>query len=83
MSASGPEAGRVNDQTIGLSGVSDTQEPKYRVRARHTASTVTVYQAYRPEIGLPAARAGRFPATWKRDRMTWVIKPCRQTIGRC
>ncbi|WP_338494459.1 DUF4291 domain-containing protein [Streptomyces sp. SJL17-4] len=49
-------------------------EPKYRIRALHTDRTVTVYQAYRPEIGLPAAREGRFPATWKRDRMTW-IKP--------
>ncbi|WP_031511390.1 DUF4291 domain-containing protein [Streptomyces megasporus] len=49
-------------------------EPKHRIRAVHTVSTVTVYQAYAPEIGLPAARDGRFPATWKRDRMTW-IKP--------
>ncbi|MER5964458.1 DUF4291 domain-containing protein [Streptomyces sp. NPDC002057] len=49
-------------------------EPKYRIRALHTARTVTVYQAYRPSIGLPAAREGRFPAAWKRDRMTW-IKP--------
>ncbi|MEE1825561.1 DUF4291 domain-containing protein [Streptomyces sp. BE20] len=47
-------------------------EPPYRIRAAHTASTVTVYQAYPPEIGLPAARDGRFPARWKRDRMTWV-----------
>jgi hypothetical protein len=49
-------------------------EPKHRIRALYTASTVTVYQAYRPQIGLPAARDGRFPAAWKRDRMTW-IKP--------
>lgn len=35
---------------------------------------MTVYQAYPPALGLPAARAGRFPAAWKRDRMTW-IKP--------
>ncbi|MFE6819119.1 DUF4291 domain-containing protein [Streptomyces sp. NPDC057677] len=49
-------------------------EPKYRIRALHTDRTVTVYQAYRPGIGLPAARDGRFPAAWKRDRMTW-IKP--------
>lgn len=42
----------------------------------HTDSTVTVYQAYAPEIGLPAAREGRFPAVWKRNRMTWIIKPC-------
>ncbi|MFJ4870900.1 DUF4291 domain-containing protein [Streptomyces sp. NPDC088757] len=50
------------------------EEPEYRIRALHTERTVTVYQAYAPAIGLPAAREGRFPATWKRDRMTW-IKP--------
>ncbi|MFB7027713.1 MULTISPECIES: DUF4291 domain-containing protein [unclassified Streptomyces] len=50
------------------------EEPKYRIRALHTERTVTVYQAYRPAIGLPAAREGRFPAAWKRERMTW-IKP--------
>ncbi|MFF2778083.1 DUF4291 domain-containing protein [Streptomyces sp. NPDC058052] len=49
-------------------------EPERRVRALHTPTTVTVYQAYPPGIGLPAARDGRFPAAWKRDRMTW-IKP--------
>lgn len=49
------------------------QEPRFRVRARHTESTLTVYQAYRPEIGRVAARAGRFPAAWKRDRMTWIF----------
>ncbi|HEX5569015.1 MAG TPA: DUF4291 family protein [Streptomyces sp.] len=50
-------------------------EPEYRIRAVHTASTVTVYQAYAPEIGLPAARDGRFPATWKRDRLTRITTP--------
>lgn len=48
--------------------------PRYQVRAVFTASTVTVYQAYTPEIGLAAAREGRFPVQWRRDRMTW-IKP--------
>lgn len=48
--------------------------PQREVRAAHTDATVTVYQAYAPEIGVPAAEAGRFPAAWKRDRMTW-IKP--------
>ncbi|GAB3652125.1 DUF4291 domain-containing protein [Actinocorallia lasiicapitis] len=38
------------------------------------ASTVTVYQAYPQAIGVPAARDGRFPESWQRDRMTW-IKP--------
>ncbi|WP_436760727.1 DUF4291 family protein [Streptosporangium sp. V21-05] len=50
------------------------EEPKHGIRAVHSASTITVYQAYAPEIGLPAAHHGRFPAAWKRDRMTW-IKP--------
>ncbi|MFG2113318.1 DUF4291 domain-containing protein [Streptomyces sp. NPDC048718] len=48
--------------------------PQHQIRAVHTDTTVTVYQAYTPAIGLPAARDGRFPAAWKRDRMTW-IKP--------
>jgi hypothetical protein len=50
------------------------EEPQPGIRALHTASTITVYQAYPPEIGVPAVRRGRFPAAWKRDRMTW-IKP--------
>lgn len=50
------------------------EEPLRRIRALHTASKITVYQAYSPEIGLPAARDGCFPAAWRRGRMTW-IKP--------
>ncbi|MET9364960.1 DUF4291 domain-containing protein [Streptomyces sp. NPDC006632] len=51
-----------------------TLPPRRRIRALHTASTITVYQAYAPALGLAAARDGRFPAAWKRERMTW-IKP--------
>ncbi|QFQ95827.1 DUF4291 domain-containing protein [Streptomyces phaeolivaceus] len=58
-------------------------EPRYRVRARHTADTVTVYQAYRPGIGGPAARHGRFPAAWKRDRMTWIKPSFLWMMYRC
>ncbi|MFB8128348.1 DUF4291 domain-containing protein [Streptomyces mirabilis] len=50
------------------------EEPHRGIRALHTASTITVYQAYAPEIGVTAVRDGRFPSTWLRDRMTW-IKP--------
>ncbi|MEU9098309.1 DUF4291 domain-containing protein [Streptomyces sp. NPDC048361] len=46
--------------------------PARQIRALHTASTITVYQAYACALGLPAAREGRFPAAWKRERMTWV-----------
>ncbi|MGW0700089.1 DUF4291 domain-containing protein [Streptomyces sp. NPDC002867] len=58
-------------------------ELKYRIRAIHTASTITVYQAYTPGIGLPAARAGRFPAAWKRDRMTWIKPSFLWMMYRC
>ncbi|MFC4898239.1 DUF4291 family protein [Streptosporangium amethystogenes subsp. fukuiense] len=59
------------------------EEPKRRIRAVYTASTVTVYQAYTPEIGLPAARYGRFPTAWKRDRMTWVKPSFLWMMYRC
>lgn len=64
----GGEAVPVNDQN----GRSVEREPKFRVRAQHTESTVTVYQAYRPEIGRAAALGGRFPSSWSRDR-TWSV----------
>jgi hypothetical protein len=51
------------------------QEPQRGIQAAYAESTITVYQAYSPKIGLPAVRQGRFPAGWKRDRMTWIIKP--------
>ncbi|MGW0931729.1 DUF4291 domain-containing protein [Streptomyces sp. NPDC002644] len=56
---------------------------RYQVRALYGAETVTVYQAYRPEIGLPAARDGRFPAAWKRDRMTWIKPSFLWMMYRC
>ena len=71
---------RAGAARVTLSGV---EEPKYRIRARHSASTVTVYQAYAPGIGGPAARSGRFPATWKRDRMTWIKPSFLWMMYRC
>ncbi|MEU2335958.1 DUF4291 family protein [Streptomyces sp. NPDC013172] len=51
------------------------------VRAEYTDSTVAVYQAYPQEIAEPALRAGTFVAPFKRDRMTWIIKPRSQTFA--
>ncbi|MEV4127237.1 DUF4291 domain-containing protein [Nocardia sp. NPDC049707] len=59
------------------------EEPQHRIRALHTASTVTVYQAYSPVIGRPAIRDGAFPATWKRDRMTWIKPSFLWMMYRC
>ncbi|NBE55088.1 DUF4291 domain-containing protein, partial [Streptomyces boluensis] len=39
--------------------------------------------AYSPAIGLPAARDGRFPAAWKRDRMTWIKPSFLWMMYRC
>lgn len=50
------------------------EQAQREIRALYTASTITVYQAYSPELGLPAVRKGRFPAAWKRDRMTWTMQ---------
>ncbi|WP_329293487.1 DUF4291 domain-containing protein [Streptomyces pseudovenezuelae] len=58
-------------------------EPHHRIRALHTDSTITVYQAYAPEIGLPAVQEGCFPAAWKRDRMTWIKPSFLWMMYRC
>ncbi|MFI7317302.1 DUF4291 domain-containing protein [Streptomyces venezuelae] len=55
----------------------------HRIRALHTDTTITVYQAYAPELGVPAARTGRFPAAWKRDRMTWIKPSFLWMMYRC
>ncbi len=54
-----------------------------QIRASHTATTVTVYQAYAPHLGLPAARDGRFPSVWKRERMTWIKPSFLWMMYRC
>ncbi len=67
----------------GTSTLGTVPEPKHEIRALYTAATVTVYQAYVPEIGLPAARDGRFPAAWKRERMTWIKPSFLWMMYRC
>ncbi|MFD0269832.1 DUF4291 domain-containing protein [Streptomyces sp. NPDC127106] len=57
--------------------------PHRQVRAAHTDTTITVYQAYAPHLGLPAARDGRFPAAWKRERMTWIKPSFLWMMYRC
>ncbi|MDL4813937.1 DUF4291 domain-containing protein [Actinomadura opuntiae] len=44
------------------------------IRALHDRDSITVYQAYAPEIGRPAAHHGTFVPPFSRTRMTW-IKP--------
>jgi hypothetical protein len=44
------------------------------IRAAYSDRTVRVYQAYPPEIALPALEAGQFVPPFSMGRMTW-IKP--------
>ena len=57
--------------------------PARQVRARYSADTITVYQAYPPEIALPALAAGRFVPPFKRDRMTWIKPSFLWMMYRC
>ncbi|MFB6987776.1 DUF4291 domain-containing protein [Streptomyces sp. NPDC056178] len=57
--------------------------PQHEIRAQYTDTTITVYQAYAPHIGGPAARDGRFPDVWKRDRMTWIKPSFLWMMYRC
>lgn len=45
-----------------------------QIRAAFDEHTITIYQAYRKEIALPAVRYQKFVLPFKMDRMTW-IKP--------
>lgn len=57
--------------------------PARQIRAVHTADSITVYQAYPPEIAQPSLAAGRFVAPFRRGRMTWVKPSFRWMMYRC
>lgn len=57
--------------------------PQRQVRGQFTDQTITLYQAYPPEIAEPAAAAGRFVAPFKRDRMTWIKPSFLWMMYRC
>ncbi|HSA50725.1 MAG TPA: DUF4291 domain-containing protein [Yinghuangia sp.] len=59
------------------------ETPRRRIRAVYTAETITVYQAYKPQIAIATARDGRFPATWSRERMTWIKPSFLWMMYRC
>lgn len=45
--------------------------------------SITVYQAYSPEIADPALRAGTFVPPFKRERMTWIKPSFLWMMYRC
>ncbi|SCL54283.1 protein of unknown function [Micromonospora yangpuensis] len=57
--------------------------PVRQVRARYSADSITVYQAYPPQIAVPAVATGRFVAPFKRERMTWIKPSFLWLMYRC
>jgi len=57
--------------------------PARQIRATYSAESITVYQAYSPEIAEPAVAAGRFVPPFKRDRMTWIKPSFLWMMYRC
>ena len=57
--------------------------PFRQVRALYDDETITVYQAYRPEIAEAAVRAGRFVAPFSLNRMTWIKPSFLWMMYRC
>jgi Domain of unknown function (DUF4291) len=57
--------------------------PEHIVRAAYSDRTIRVYQAYRPEIALPALKAGRFVPPFSMSRMTWIKPSFNWMMYRC
>jgi hypothetical protein len=57
--------------------------PFRQVRAGYDAETITVYQAFGPQIAVPAAAQGRLPGLFKRERMTWIKPSFLWMMYRC
>jgi hypothetical protein len=57
--------------------------PPRQIRASYSEESITVYQAYAPDIADPAVAAGRFVPPFKRDRMTWIKPSFLWMMYRC
>lgn len=56
---------------------------KKEIRAVFDEKTITVYQAYRKEIAIPAVKAQKFVPPFKLDRMTWIKPSFLWMMYRC
>jgi hypothetical protein len=61
----------------------EAAEGQRLIRAAYTDQTITVYQAYRPEIAAAAVRAGTFVPPFSRSRMTWIKPSFGWMMYRC
>ena len=59
------------------------QDNERQIRAVFDDDTITVYQAYRKEIALPAVEHQKFVPPFKMDRMTWIKPSFLWMMYRC
>lgn len=59
------------------------QDKERQIRAVFDDDTITVYQAYRKEIALPAVEHQKFVSPFKMDRMTWIKPSFLWMMYRC
>lgn len=57
--------------------------PEYVIRAAFTTHTVRVYQAFSPEIAMPALTARKFVSPFSMNRMTWIKPSFNWMMYRC
>lgn len=57
--------------------------PECVIRAAFTPHTVRVYQAYSPEVAMPALTAGKFVSPFSMNRMTWIKPSFNWMMYRC
>ena len=58
-------------------------ENENQIRAVFDDKTITVYQAYRKAIALPAIKHQKFVSPFKMDRMTWIKPSFLWMMYRC
>ncbi len=56
---------------------------QYEIRADYDRNTIVVYQAYRDEIGKPAAKNKKFTPPFSFNRMTWIKPSFLWMMERC
>lgn len=56
---------------------------QYEIRADYDRDTIVVYQAYRDEIGKPAAKNKKFTPPFSFNRMTWIKPSFLWMMERC
>lgn len=57
--------------------------PEREIRAEYDRESITVYQAYREEIALPAIQQQRFVPPFSLNRMTWIKPSFLWMMERC